>query len=142
MTLVSRNGEARSQVVERVTGDTLGKILVEHMEPDSVLMTDEYAAYRKPGQQFTAHHTVNHSRGEYARGFVTTNTVEGYFSQLKRSIDGTHHHVSKRHLPKYLGEFDFRYSTRKMTDGERTALTIKRAEGKRLRYSEPSSDAA
>ena len=72
---------------------------------------------------------------------MTTNTVEGYFSQLKRSIDGTHHHVSRRHLPKYLGEFDYRYSTRKMSDGDRMVETIKRAEGKRLRYSDPSESA-
>lgn len=141
MTLVSRDGEARSQVVEQVTGDRLGKVLAEHMEPEAVLMTDEYSAYRKPGQQFAAHQTVNHSQGEYVRGTVTTNTVEGYFSQLKRSIDGTHHQVSRRHLPKYLGEFDFRYSTRKMSDGERMVTTIKRGEGKRLRYEDPA-DAA
>ncbi|MEK7233565.1 MAG: IS1595 family transposase [Elusimicrobiota bacterium] len=141
MTLVSRDGEARSQVVDRVTGDRLGKVLAEHMEPEAVLMTDEYSAYKKPGQQFAAHHTVNHAQGEYGRGTVTTNTVEGYFSQLKRSIDGTHHHVSRRHLPKYLGEFDYRYSTRKMSDGDRMVETIKRAEGKRLRYSDPSESA-
>jgi len=141
MTLVSRDGEARSQVMDRVTGDRLGKVLTAHMEPESVLMTDDFSAYDKPGQAFAAHHTVNHSKGEYVRGTVTTNTVEGYFSQLKRSIDGTHHHVSRRHLPKYLGEFDYRYSTRKMADGERTVETIRRAEGKRLRYSDPAESA-
>ncbi len=142
VTLVNRDGEARSQVMERVTRDNIGKMLTEHIESDATLMTDEFAVYRVPGEQFAEHHTIKHKIGEYARGTVTTNTVEGYFSQLKRSIDGTHHHVSRHHLPKYLGEFDFRYSTRKMTDGERTLRTIKQAEGKRLRYSEPSSDAA
>lgn len=61
----------------------------------------------------------------------------GYFSQLKRSIDGTHHHVSEQHLPRYLAEFDFRYSTRKIVDGERTEQTIQQTAGKRLRYKEP-----
>lgn len=134
MTLVSRDGEARSQVMERVTGDDLGKVLSDNVHPEATLMTDEYAAYRKPGQVFAQHQTVNHSQGEYARGAVSTNTVEGFFSQLKRSIDGTHHHVTRRHLPRYLSEFDYRYSTRKLSDGERTWLTIRQAGGKRLRY--------
>jgi len=133
-TLVSRDGEARSRVMERVTGDQLGKVLAEHVEPDSTLMTDQFAAYRQPGKQFARHETVNHLAGEYARGEVTTNTVEGFFSQLKRSIDGTHHHVSKEHLHRYLAEFDYRYTTRKMRDGQRTVLTIQKADGKRLMY--------
>jgi len=136
VTLVSRDGEARSQVMERVTGENIGKMLTEHVLPDAALMTDELSLYRMPGQAFASHETVKHVDGEYARGAVTTNTVEGFFSQLKRSIDGTHHHVTRRHLQRYLSEFDYRYSTRKMSDGERTALTIRKAEGKRLRYTE------
>ena len=134
VSLVQRDGEVRSTVVADVTGATLGSILKEHVDPDAVLMTDEYAAYKSPAQGFAAHHTVNHSLGEYDRGTVTSNTVEGYFSQLKRSIDGTHHHVSRDHLHRYLGEFDYRYSTRKTTDGERTAKTIRQAAGRRLTY--------
>jgi len=133
-TLVSRDGEARSQVMERVTGDDLGKVLADNVEPEATLVTDEYAAYRKPGQGFAQHETVNHAQGEYGRGAVTTNTVEGFFSQLKRSIDGTHHHVTRRHLPRYLAEFDYRYSTRDLTDGQRTWRTIQQAGGRRLRY--------
>ncbi len=71
------------------------------------------------------------------RGDVYTNTAEGYFSQLKRSIDGPHHSVSEKHLPSYLGEFDYRYNTRKMKDGERTERAIRQTAGKRLRYKEP-----
>lgn len=82
---------------------------------------------------------MNHSKREYARGNITTNTVEGFFSQLKRSIDGTHHHVTRDHLQRYLSEFDYRYSTRKMSDGERTLRTIRQAEGKRLKYRETIS---
>lgn len=65
---------------------------------------------------------------------ITTNAVEGYFSQLKRSLDGTHHRVSVEHLPRYLAEFDFRYSTRKMSDGERMEPVIGQAAGRRLSY--------
>jgi len=139
VTLVERNGEARSRVMDRVTGDNLGKYLAENVETNATLMTDEYAAYRKPGQQFAAHETVQHKSGEYVRGRAYTNTVEGFFSQLKRSIDGTHHHVSKEHLHRYLAEFDYRYSTRKMRDGQRTVLTIQKADGKRLMYQDTTA---
>lgn len=82
---------------------------------------------------------MNHSIKEYARleadgTLVTTNTVEGYFSLLKRGVYGVFHSISKQHLHRYLAEFDFRYNARKIEDGERTALAIQGAEGKRLMY--------
>ena len=79
------------------------------------------------------HQTVTHSKGEYVRGVVHTNTVEGFFSLFKRGLMGTFHHVSVGHLPRYLAEFDFRYNLRTVTDGERTTAAIKATEGKRLR---------
>lgn len=88
------------------------------------------------GKEFASHETVDHGKDEYVRGDVHTNTVEGFFLQLKRSIDGTHHHVSEQHLDKYLAEFDFRYNTRKMKDGERTVEAMGRVAGKRLMYRE------
>jgi len=133
-TLVERGGEARSRVLQAVTGDTLGEALREQVEPSATLMTDELKAYRTLGREFAAHELVNHSAGEYARGAAHINTAEGFFSQLKRSIDGTHHHVSAWHLHRYLSEFDFRYSTRKMKDGERTERAIRQTAGKRLQY--------
>lgn len=80
---------------------------------DSFLHTAGLQAYRQLGRQFRKHEYVDHSSGEYVRGTVTTNHAEGFFSQLKRSVDGTHYHVSVEHLPRYLAEFDFRYSTRR-----------------------------
>jgi hypothetical protein len=77
---------------------------------------------------------VNHSDGEYVRGQVHTNTVEGYFSLLKRGIVGTFHHVSEKHLPRYLAEFDFRYNGRKDSDAVRAFNAMKGIEGKRLQY--------
>jgi ISXO2 transposase-like protein len=65
---------------------------------------------------------------------VTTNTVEDYFSLLKRGINGVYHHVGRKHLHRYLGEFDFRYNNRKVTDGERALVALKDFEGKRLMY--------
>lgn len=80
---------------------------------------------------------MNHSNGEYSRGDVTTNTVEGFFSILKRGVNGTFHSISKKHLHRYASEFAYKYNTRKMTDGERTVLAIQKSQGKRLMYKEP-----
>ncbi len=81
--------------------------------------------------------TSHHVQDEWARGDAHTNTVEGFFSLLKRGLNGIYHNVSAAHLHRYLAEFDFRYSNRELSDGERTALAIKQAEGKRLMYKEP-----
>lgn len=134
VSLVERGGRVRSQVVADVSGKTLGAVLRKHTTPSAALMTDTAGAYGEIGREFASHEMVNHKGGEYVRGNAHTNTAEGYFSQLKRSIDGTHHHVSEHHLPRYLGEFDYRYNTRKITDGERTILAIRQTVGKRLTY--------
>jgi transposase-like protein len=134
VTLVERDGEARSQAMHAVTSANIDAVLSEQVDEQATIFTDELNVYTTPGKKFAAHETVAHGKGEYSRGEVHINTAEGYFSQLKRSIDGTHHHVSERHLPRYLAEFDYRYSTRKMKDGVRTEQTIRRAAGKRLRY--------
>jgi len=100
-------------------------------------MTDEYAAYKEVGREFASHETVNHSKDEYVRGDVTTNTVEGYYSIFKRGMKGVYQHCAEKHLHRYLSEFDFRYSNRValgVNDGERADLAIKGAAGKRLTY--------
>jgi hypothetical protein len=68
------------------------------------------------------------------KGVITSNQAENFFSQLKRSLDGTHHHVSRKHLARYLGEFDFRYTTKEQNDGERMQKIIDQAAGRRLTY--------
>jgi hypothetical protein len=98
-------------------------------------MTDEAAHYWRVGREFSGHGTVNHSIEEYVRGtFWHTNTIEGYFSILKRGLNGVYQHVSQQHLKRYLGEFDFRYNERAITDGERMVKALKGIEGKRLTY--------
>jgi len=134
VSLVERGGRVRSQVVADVSGKTLGAVLRKHAGPSAALMTDTAGAYGEVGREFVSHETVNHTAGEYVRGNAYTNTAEGYVSQLKGSIDGTHHHVSERHLPRYLGEFDYRYNTRKITDGERMVKAIEQTEGRPLTY--------
>jgi len=136
LSLVNVNtGEVRSQVVANVTGDVLRKVMAENVDmAGSYLMTDEGSQYRHLGHEFASHETVNHSEGEYARGGVSINRAENYFSQLKRSLNGTHHHVSKTHLDRYLAEFDFRYTTHKASDAERMAKLVDRVGGRRLSY--------
>jgi len=115
-------GEVRSRVVANVDGASLRKIISEQVDmAGSKLWTDEGAWYEKLGEEFIAHNTVNHSAEEYVskRTGASTNLAEGFFSQLKRSINGTHHHVSREHLHRYLSEFDYRFSTCHMTDEAR-----------------------
>jgi len=122
-------------VIPDVTGATIRKAIAENVDmANSDLHTDGYKSYRPLKSEFRSHEWVDHRGGEYVRGNVTTNSAEGYFSQLKRSIDGTHHHVSTTHLPRYLAEFDCRYTTRKMTDQERMGSLMGQVGGKRLTY--------
>ncbi len=104
-------------------------------------MTDEAGAYVRVGREFAGHGSVNHSIEEYVRGgFWHTNTVEGYFSIMKRGITGVYHHVSQQHLKRYLAEYDFRYSEREalgVSDAERMEKSIKGIVGKRLTYRWP-----
>jgi hypothetical protein len=85
-------------------------------------MTDGHKSYEGIGKEFAGHEAVNHQANEYVRGEAHTNTVEGYFPSSKRGIIGTYHHISKKHLPRYLGEFDMRYNARRIKDGERAVL--------------------
>lgn len=145
VTMVAReSGEARSVVMPRVTGKNVRALLEANVERRAtVLYTDQAGVYARIGaRQVIRHETVNHFQREYARGPVSTNTVEGFFSQLKRSLDGTHHHVSAEHLYRYVGEFDFRYSTRDMSATDRLRSLTRQAAGRRLTYRPSSSDSA
>ncbi len=141
MALVEREGRVRSSHISAVTVKNVRVEIVTQASRGSYLMTDESPVYTKLGKEFAGHGTVNHSIDEYVRGsFWHTNTVENYFSILKRGITGTYHHVSPEHLKRYLAEFDFRYNERtalRIEDAERAAKAIKGAEGKRLTYQQP-----
>lgn len=137
VSLIQRGGKVRSMVMATITGDNLRNALRQHVEPSATLMTDEYVIYKKSGREFAAHETVNHGNEEYVRGNAHVNTAEGFFSLLKRGINGTYHHVGKQHLGQYLSEFDFRYNTRTLTDGQRAIEGIRKAEGKRMMLRRP-----
>ena len=115
---------------------TLAKVIRKNVEtPTATLHTDASPSYFDIGMTMAGHHSVNHSAGQYTtEKSHGTNLLENYFGQLKRSLDGTHHHVSTKHLNRYLGEFDFRHSTRKVTDTERMGMLVDRSAGIRVSY--------
>jgi transposase-like protein len=141
VSLVERKGRVRSFQVDRVTSNNLREVMTENIRPSANIMTDDFKSYGFVRQGFASHDVIDHSAGKYvrrARGRVIhTNTAENFFSILKRGVTGIYHHWSKHHLPRYLTEFDFRYNARNVSDGERTALAIQGAEGKRLTYRQP-----
>jgi len=138
VTLVERDGRARSFHVANVTTKTLRPILVTAAHRSSHLMTDGAKFYIRPGEEFASHSAVDHINGEYVRdGHKHSNTAENFFSILKRGIIGTFHHVSEAHLKRYLAEFDFRYSHRVglgVNDTMRTDEALRGIGGKRLMY--------
>ena len=141
--VVQRGGSVRAWPITDISGKTLGAALRATVDPAARLMTDEYPAYKKMGTTFEGgHYSVKHRDFEYARGDVHTNTIEGFFSLLKRKVYGTHHAISKEHLHRYVSEAAFLYSTRKVDDTARVGLAIKAGEGKRLVYREPDTAAA
>lgn len=135
--LVQRDGSVRSFHVPHVTATNLSPIIAKHVHTDTRFMTDESNVYTDARRWFASHETVNHSAKEYVRDDVYTNTVEGYFSVLKRGIYGVYQHVSEAHLKRYLVEFDFRYSNRiklGIDDQTRSDLALAGVKGKRLTY--------
>jgi transposase-like protein len=132
--LVERGGRVRVSAVANVTAKTLRDVVRENVATQARVMTDEFNCYARLPRDGYMHETVCHSAGEYARGDVHTNTVEGFFAIVKRGLYGTFHAVSRKHLHRYLGEFEFRYNTRWFDDGERMRLAIQAADGRRLTY--------
>jgi transposase-like protein len=137
--LVERDGRVRSFHIKRINSQVIGPILKEHISLDSAIMTDEAGIYKAMSleKHFAGHGTVNHGLHEYVRGINYTNTVEGYFSILKRGMTGIYQHCSRHHLKRYLAEFDFRYSYREKLgydDIARTNEALKGIKGKRLTY--------
>jgi len=140
VSLVERGGDVRSFHVPVADQATVEKIVNENIAHESRLHTDESKLYFNAADTFAAHETVTHYRGEYARGDVTTNSVESYFSTFKRGMKGTYQHCKEKHLHRYLAEFDFRYNHRVklgFNDGDRAAIAVKNADGKRLAYRQP-----
>jgi len=138
LTLVDRDTRrARSMVVDDLKTKTLLPILLENIAKEAVIYTDEAGQYKNLAADFAGHDFVRHGQGEYGRGTVHTNTIEGYFSIFKRGMKGTYQHCSKKHLHRYAAEFEFRYNNRVangVNDGARASVLLFGAAGKRLLY--------
>ena len=135
--LVERGGDARAIAMPVVTAKNIREALVRNADRKSHLQTDESPLYTAVGEEFRSHQTVNHSAKEYARGDVTTNTVEGFFGIFKRGMTGVYQHCGEQHLQRYLDEFTFRYSNRAklgVDDHDRALIATRAMNGKRLTY--------
>jgi transposase-like protein len=137
VTLVERGGSARSFHTDGHSIASIVPIVRENIKRESRLMTDKALHYRRVGEEFAEHGSVEHTEYEWARGDIHTNTVEGHYSIFKRGMKGVYQHCSEKHLHRYLAEFDFRYSNRMrlgVDDPARAAKALKGIVGKRLTY--------
>jgi transposase-like protein len=135
--LVERKGKVRAFHVPTVNAEALKGVMEAHISTDARVMTDQAMYYRKATKAFKSHETVDHLSKEYARGDVTTNSVEGFFGILKMGIRGVYQHVAPKHLNRYVSEFAFRYNNRKalgVEDVERASNLVAGVVGKRLTY--------
>lgn len=139
LTLVERGGAARSFHVDSTSIADVIPIVNANVARETAMMTDQAGWYKNLNKdgRYARHETVDHSKEEYVRGDVSTNTVEGYYSIFKRGMKGVYQHCSEKHLHRYLSEFDFRYSNRAalgVEDQKRTNVALKGVVGKRLTY--------
>jgi len=140
LALVERGGSVKPRAIANVTAKTLKGAIREYVDTSARILTDENSAYTGIGQEYErGHETTKHSQGEHVRlgTDVHSNTVEGFFSLVKRGVMGIYHNVSKEHLHRYLAEYEFRYDHRELMDGARAVKAIRSAEGKRLMYKTP-----
>lgn len=141
VSLVDRTtGQSRNFVVDKMNKATLLPILRENIAKEARVMTDEASWYRTLGTEFACHDSVDHGAGEYGRGDIHTNTVEGYYSIFKRGMKGVYQHCGKQHLHRYAAEFEFRYNNRVangVEDVDRSEIALRGAAGKRLTYARP-----
>jgi len=141
LTLIDRKtGQARSFHIATAVSEDIAPIVRANVSKEARLMTDQATWYKKIGKGFASHETVDHSKDEYVRGEITTNTVESYFSVFKRGMRGTYQHCAEKHLHRYLAEFDFRYNNRialGVNDTMRAENLATGIVGKRLTYRRP-----
>lgn len=140
LTLVDRKGEARSFQIDQANRRNVLPIVRKNLDEEARVITDDSGIYKNLDTEYM-HAFVVHSKGEYARGEITTNTVEGYFSIFKRGMKGVYQHCSEKHLHRYLAEYDFRYSNRVklgVDDSERAERVLTGVIGKRLTYKGPA----
>ena len=132
MGLLERDGKAKLTVIGE---NTFKDVVRQHVAPSAVVITDAHKGYVGLNEEYQAHEAVNHLAQEFRRGIAYTNSVEGFFSVFKRTIFGTYHQVSPKHLHRYCAETSYRFNSRKMTDAERFEMAISNTKG-RITYNQ------
>lgn len=130
----AENGEVRAEVVENTKAPTLGAFVAEHANPGATVVTDTHGGYVGLEAAGFNHIRVNHSVGEYVRDMAHTNGIESFWALLKRGYIGIYHHMSEKHLHRYVREFSFRHNTAQVSTMTFIDMTIGRMVGKRLTY--------
>jgi transposase-like protein len=133
---IERGGKVVTKVLPNAKGKNVLPFLTTHIAKGSIMVSDDFKVYRNLPRLGYSHEYVNHSANEYVRDGFHTNTIEGYWSILKRGIYGIYHQTSKKHLHRYCSEFAFRYNTRKLKESDRFHIAVKQLENTRLRYFE------
>jgi len=138
---VERGGNVKVRVTQNLTSGALKKHVLDLVDTKAELHTDQLPTYKAIGSQFAGHERVRHNAGQYVRYTlegkqVTTNRIEGFWAGVKRQMHGTHHAVSRKHLHRYLSEAEFKYNSRRLTDGERTVKLIRATVNRRLTYAQ------
>jgi transposase-like protein len=131
---VQRGGKVVARYAENSGADAIDSFIQEHVEVGTRVVTDEWHGYRRLKQLYT-HDVINHLSKVYVVGDIHTNTIENFWSVVKRCVDGTYHQISRKHTQKYLNEFSFRYNNRTSTDHERFESALTKFHG-RLKYSQ------
>ena len=131
---LQRDGELRAKHLPDTNKQTLQGMVIDNVSQDARLITDSALQYKSLGEQYD-HHVINHSRGEYVRDDIHTNSIEGVWALFKRQVNGTHHWVSKKHLQAYVNEMTWRFNRRDQEEGERVNNLLKYVEG-HLTYAE------
>lgn len=131
MGMTQRDGKAKLTVIG---ANTFKDVVRQHVDTSAVVVTDTHLSYVGLANEYAAHLSVNHSQSQYRDGVAFTNTVEGFFSSLKRSIYGIYHSVSPKHLQQYCQETSYRYNERKITDKEKFIKSMQSSKGRRLTY--------
>lgn len=132
--MVERGGKLRAIATKDTGSRTLMTLARNHISVAATVYTDEHMPYRTLPKLGFKHESVNHGTKEFVNGMTNTNTAEGFWSHLKRGINGIYHHVSSKHLQMYCDEYSYRWNTRTMTDGERFEGWFGHVNGKRLTY--------
>jgi transposase-like protein len=131
--MLERGGEVRAKKIQRVDGRTVRGAVLDNVADKTILLTDEHHSYHGLDYGPYRRFSVNHSKGEYGRGPVHINGIEGVWSLFKRQVYGIHHHISAKHLDAYLGEMCYRYSRRDLEECQRVDDLLSQIEG-RLTY--------